>query len=342
MPGETPDMLRLVSIVIVNFDGRDLLRKCLASVDAQPYRPVEIIVVDNGSTDGSIAMLEKAFPHVKVLSNSRNLGFAEANNQGVRAASGEVVVLLNNDTTVSRGWIEGLLRYLDVPGVAVVTSRVITDGVPERFYAMNGTINVLGYNIMQYFADTTRVFFGGGASLAFRKRLVGDPFPEEYFLYHEDVYLSWRMRLLGYDVRMSQDSIVHHVGSASTKRQPSTFITFYQERNRLLNSLLLFGPKTLVLVLPYLVMDALAKISASLLGKGKSFGGILRAYAWVITHPRWIARQRNALQKMRVVSDGAILQLMSFKVLDGEGVFSRMANRISEWYAFATGLSRHE
>ncbi len=342
MPGENPDAQRLVSVIIVHFNGSELLRHCLTSVFAQSYQRIEVIVVDNGSTDGSERMLRDEFPRVVVLVNSQNLGFAEANNQGVRAASGEVVVLLNNDTVVEDGWIEGLLRTLALPEVAVATSKVITEGVPERFYEMNGTINFLGYNIMRHFADTSRVFFGGGASLAFQKRVVGEPFPAEYFLYHEDVFLSWRMRLLGFDVRMAQDSIVHHVGSASTKRQPSALTSFYQERNRLLNMLLLFESRTLLVLLPYLLADAIAKTTVSILGAGKSFLGIVRAYGWVLFHPAWIVRRRKMLQSQRIVADSRILALMSPKVLAIGGQIGRWANQCSVWYAEATGLLKHD
>ncbi len=332
----------LVSVVVVNFNGRDLLRKCLTTVFRQSYRPMEVIVVDNGSTDGSVQMLAQEFAEVSVLANSDNRGFAEANNQGTARAKGKVVVLLNNDTEVREGWIEGLMDLLTVPGIGVVTSKVITDGVPERYYEMNGTINFLGYNIMRHFADTSMVFFAGGASLAFRKSEVPVPFPAEYFLYHEDVHLSWRMRLRGYQVRMAQGSVVEHRGSASTKHQASAAVTFYQERNRLLNTLVFYSRRTLVFLTPYLLMDAAAKTLVSLIGRGKSFAGIVRSYFWIFTHVHWIATLRRSIQRERVVDDPSILSLLSSKVLDGDGALCRITNHVSRVYATVTGLARHE
>jgi GT2 family glycosyltransferase len=330
-----------VSVVIVNFNGINLLLECLRSVYAQSYPAIEVIVVDNGSTDASVATVRRLYPAVAVIENTVNVGFAEANNQGVRRASGEIVVLLNNDTEVQEGWMEGLIEMLKRPGVGAVTSKVITNGVPERFYELNGTVNFLGYNIMRHFHDTERVFFGGGASLAFRKSVVPRPFLREYFLYHEDVFLSWLLRLRGYDIRMAPTSIVTHVGSATTRRQRSHLVTFYQERNRLLNALLLYSGKTLLLLSPWLVLDACAKLFASAVGRGKSLPGILRAYLWVPAHISWLRSVRKDVQAQRVVPDRTILALMSSKVLEGEGRTTRFANRISGWYAAVTGLIPH-
>ena len=332
----------LVSIIIVNFNGKEHVLACLHSVLAQPYRNHEVIVVDNGSIDDSVAEIRKSFPSVRLIVNDENAGFAEANNQGVRQAAGEFIILLNNDTVVENGWVEGLLGELEDPQVGAVTSKVITGGVPQRFYEMNGTINYLGYNIMRHFRDTGRVFFGGGASLAFRKALAPQPFLPEYFLYHEDVFLSWFLRLKGFDIRMAQASVVRHVGSASTKRHPSAFVTFYQERNRLLNSLLLYSARTLWLLGPWLAMDAIAKIAVSMTGRGKSFVGIVKAYSWVIGHLSWVRMMRQNLQSCRTVPDATILSLMSTKILEGEGRISNLANRLSAWYATMTGLAPHE
>jgi GT2 family glycosyltransferase len=332
----------LVSIVIVNYNGAEVLPPCLHSVFAQPYRPIDVLVVDNGSTDSSREIVQKDFPAARWLPQGQNLGFAEGNNVGVRAAQGDLVVLLNNDTEVEDGWITGLLRSLRKPGVAVVTSRVVTDGVPSEFYTMNGSVNYLGYNIMRVFADLSCVFFGGGASVMFRRSVVGEPFPKEYFLYQEDLFLSWRLRLAGCDVRMAQDSIVHHRGSVTTKKQPGRMVTFYQERNRMLNCLILYAPGTLFKLAPLGVADAFAKILLSVAGRRKSLWGILGGYLWCAGHPGWILSQRRHWQGMRRVPDGEILKWMSADIAHGSGWLSRWLNRCARTYARVTGLPFHD
>ncbi len=306
----------LISVIIVNYNGAALLKECLKSVFDQPYKPIEIIVVDNASTDDSVEMVRAGFPEVRFIRNETNLGFAGGNNVGVRSATGEFVVLLNNDATVGDNWLRGLLQKFTEKNVAIVTSKVITDGVPEEFYEMNGSINFLGYNIMRQFSDPTKIFYGGGTSLMFRKGIVREPFLDEFFLYHEDVYLSWRMRLQGSDVRMAPDSPVQHRGNATVKRQASELITFYQERNRVLNLFLFYQLGTLIKLIPFFVFDVLARTANATVNSSRSLTGTLKAYWWLLTHVDWIRRQRAEEQAARTVSDKEILGLMSADVFD--------------------------
>jgi len=323
----------LVSVIIVNYNGRALLEECLQSVLATEYRPLEVILVDNGSTDGSVAFVRSRFPEVRLLVEEENLGFAGGNNRGVEASTGEYVVLLNNDTHVAPGWVKPLLALLQDPGVGVVTSRVVTEGVPDWFYTKNGSLNYLGYNIMRVFNDLSLVFFAGGASMMFRRQIVGKPFLDEYFLYHEDVYLSWRMRLAGYKIRMAQESSVFHLGSVTASRQASAVVTFYQERNRLLNCLLLYEISTLLRLLPLFVADGAVKLALSIVAGRKSPAGIVRAYVWCATHAGWIRRQRRMHQATRTVRDREILSWMSPRLLDHEGTLGSAINGFAQLYA---------
>ena len=166
----------LVSIVIVNFNGRELLEPCLGSVYAQAYHPIEVIVVDNGSTDDSVAYIRRAFPEVRIVENSENLGFAGGNNRGVERAHGEYVALLNNDTVVEREWLVALMDRMQAGKSSIVASKVLTDGITERMYEMNGTVNFLGYNIPEKFSDLSTIFYASAASLLYRRSLVQCPF----------------------------------------------------------------------------------------------------------------------------------------------------------------------
>jgi len=333
---------RLVSIIIVNYNGRDLLLPCLSSVYAQPYRPIEVVVVDNGSVDGSVQAVREQYPGVLLIENRKNNGFAGGNNQGVANASGEEIILLNNDTIVDSGWLSALLAQRDATGAAAVTSKVTTDSVPDEFYTMNGSLNFLGYNIMKVFTDLSMIFFAGGASLLFRKSEFPVPFPAAFFLYQEDVYLSWRARIEGKSVCMAQRSVVYHKGSVTSKRQPGAFVTFYQERNRTLNSLLMYEGKTLLRLLPYFAADAAAKMVRALVSRGKSPVGIVRAYLWIFTHPGWILRERRSIQAGRKVPDRKIMALMSPKITEGHSFAARAANALSRAYARMAGLAFHE
>jgi GT2 family glycosyltransferase len=327
-----------VSVVIVNFNGEAYLRPCLRSVFAQPYRPIEVVVVDNGSTDGSRRLVAEEFPEAALVPLRTNEGFAGGSNRGVEHARGEFILLLNNDTVVEESWIPGLLESCRVPGRGAVTSRVVTEGVPEAHYARNGSINYLGYNIMGVFPDLDQVFFAGGASVMFRRDVAPHPFPDLYFLYMEDVYLSWRLRLRGLTIAMAQGSVVHHLGSASARHTPSPAVTYYQERNRLLNCLLFYEGWTLVRLLPYLAAEGVSKLLLSVLGLYKSPAGILRAYWWIVAHGAWLRRERRAMQSERSVKDREILRWMSCDVATGGSRWARAANRLSAFYADLVGL----
>jgi len=334
-------MNNLVSIIIVNYNGKAFLENCLRSVYAQAYSPIEVIVVDNASKDGSVDLVRNSFPDVHLVLCENNLGFAEGNNRGVGVAQGGYVVLLNNDTEVDDQWLCALIEMMKHPAIGVVTSKVITDGVPLQYYEMNGSVNYLGYNIMRVFSDLSEIFFAGGASLMFRKEDVGSPFLNEYFLYQEDVYLSWKMRLQGRSAAMAQASIVSHRGSVTTKKHTSAFVTFYQERNRMLNCLLMYQARTLILLLPYFGIDALVKIALSIVVGRKSFWGILKSYWWLMTHVGWINVERRRLQNSRKVRDSEIMRLMCAEVVNGDSRAANLVNGMSRLYARTVGLSYH-
>lgn len=116
----------LVSVITVNYNGRDLLPPLLESLRHQTYSHHEVVVVDNGSTDGSVGLLRRRFPEVRVIEQARNLGFAEGNNCGIRAAEGELLALANNDTVADPGWLEALVRTaLEDPLIAAVGSKIL-------------------------------------------------------------------------------------------------------------------------------------------------------------------------------------------------------------------------
>jgi N-acetylglucosaminyl-diphospho-decaprenol L-rhamnosyltransferase len=342
MTGTLASTREPVSIVIVNWNGGTMLIDCLDSVVGLGMDLREIVLVDNASSDGSEGAAAAKYPFIRLIRNEENTGFPRACNQGVDAAAHDLIVLLNNDTIVAPGWIEGLAGMAANGDYGVVTSRVVTDGVPAEYYSMNGSINYAGYNIMRVFADLSQVFFAGGGSLMFRRSIVGAPFPDYYFLYHEDVHLSWRMRMAGRRVGMAQSSVVRHLGSVSTKRQPGELTTFYQERNRLLNALIFYAPGTLLKIAPYLAADAVAKVILSLVSGRKSARGIFRAYGWVFAHPGLVAARRREQQRMRRVPDSAIVSLMSARIVEGNGTAAWILNGLSRAYASLVRLPHHD
>jgi len=324
--------LPLCSVIIVNYNGKHLLHDCLTAVLAQSSDRFEVIVVDNASTDGSAAYIETAFPAVTLVRLGANRGFSGGNNEGVRHARGELIVLLNNDTIVGEGWLQGLVDAVSPAGVAIACSLIRTEGIPDNYYQKNGSINFLGQNIMRKFENPANTFYAGGASLIYKRELLGIPFDDDYFLYLEDVYLSLRARFLGFGVVQSPVSHVQHFGSDTTRRQQASLMTMYQERNRLLTMLLFFSTPILLKLLPLFAVNVCAKLAESLIRRRFPFLGLLRAYAWLAFHPVTIARKRRALRETRRVPDSEVTSWMTSDLTSGRSAAGRAANAFGRLY----------
>ncbi|MFA6468391.1 MAG: glycosyltransferase family 2 protein [Bacteroidota bacterium] len=320
------------SILIVNYNGKHFLQDCLPPVLQQLAEGDEVIVVDNASSDGSSAFLRDEFPIVRLIESAKNLGFAGGNNLGVMNAKGAYIVLLNNDTIVHPGWLAGLKKAVTDERVACASSLIRTEGIPDRYYEKNGSINFLGHNIMRIFDEPTDIFFAGGASMIFKKDILGTPFDDDYFVYAEDVYLGLRTRFMGYQIRHTNDSTVAHFGSGTSKKQQSTFLTYYQERNRLLNTFLFFSAITILKVMPLIIANCFGKCSASLLGKKYSLSGLLRAYGWFFINIRTMVRKRHRLRAERTVHEYEVIRHMTGKLTNGESAVGKIVNAVALSY----------
>ena len=142
----------LVSIIILNWNGKNFLKNCLDSLEKLTYSPVEIIVVDNNSTDGSQLLVKKNYPKVILIENKKNYGFAKSNNIGYKAAHGTYALVLNNDTIVTQGFLEPLLQdFKENPNIACIQPQIrllknkkILDGV-GAFLTSSGFLYHFGY-----------------------------------------------------------------------------------------------------------------------------------------------------------------------------------------------------
>jgi GT2 family glycosyltransferase len=230
-----------ISLIIVNFNACDLLRESLESLEAQFRVPDEVIVVDNGSEDDSIDMVRLEFPWVRLLESETNLGFAAGNNLAIRESTGDVIVLLNNDTVASPGFVDELVASLDSDQfISAVSGTMVFRNQPD-IVATSG-INVFRDGLAldrnmgvkwRELSSTEEVFGPTGGAMAIRRSALKDVdlFPEPYFLYLEDVDLAWRLRLRGHRTVSNPAAWVLHHYSASAG-EGSHFKDFYLARNR--------------------------------------------------------------------------------------------------------------
>lgn len=238
-----------ISVIILSWNGREMTAKCLDSLRKQTWRDYETIVVDNGSKDGSVEMLERDYtdyPNLTVLSQARNMGFDEGCNIGIRAAKGEFIAVLNNDAAPEPDWLERLAAVMvDNPKVAVCQPKVLqipktTDGylidTTGDFYHIWGMPHPRGRDEVdrgQY--DKPEEIFAANAAAALFRKAVFDKigwFDKEFFAYYEDVDISFRARLAGFIVWYEPKAVVYHlVGGSSGGKVSNPFTRYLMPKN---------------------------------------------------------------------------------------------------------------
>lgn len=209
-----------ISVIILNWNGSGYLTNCLAAVHGQDYPAFDVTVVDNGSTDGSPELVAERFPSTRLLRNGRNLGFAAGNNAGLRAAGGDLIVLLNSDTEVQAGWLEALARAFDDPSVGIAGSKLLyPDGTIQHaggfLYGPRGEADHLGRHAPDGRFDLAAdVEYVTGAALAIRRSVMDEiGLLDEGFgrAYYEDVDWCYRVRRAGYRTRYEPAArVLHH------------------------------------------------------------------------------------------------------------------------------------
>ncbi|MBI1801797.1 MAG: glycosyltransferase family 2 protein [Chloroflexi bacterium] len=235
-----------ITVIIVNYNGRDYLPDCLQSLAEQDYprERLHILVVDNGSTDASLGWLADHYPQVAVRTLERNHGFAEANNIGAREATTPLIAFLNNDMRVHAHWLSALAAQLQTaPDLAAVGSTILSwDG--ERIDFAQGVMNYYG---MAYQRDAGRpaelyvgaapreVLFACGGAMLIDRKLFAEcgGFDENYFAYFEDVDLGWRLWLMGYRVVTVPAAVAYHRVHGTGGRVPFFQRLVLYERNAL-------------------------------------------------------------------------------------------------------------
>ena len=230
-----------LSVIILNYDGRRWLSACLDAVAAQrDAPPFETILVDNGSTDGSADMVRTTYPAVRVMDTGTNLGFAAGNNAGARAAAGDWLVFLNNDTVVDEHWLACLwAAHVEHSDFALVTSRLVflhdpsvVDSAGDGYLRAGGAFKHGHGRSAAAFAESREVFGACGGAFMIKRDVYESlgGFDGRFFMVYEDVDLSYRARLRGHRVWYAADAIVKHAGSGSLGTI-SPAAVFYGQRN---------------------------------------------------------------------------------------------------------------
>ncbi|RJP24072.1 MAG: glycosyltransferase family 2 protein [Candidatus Abyssobacteria bacterium SURF_5] len=295
----------IVSVIIPNYNGEKYLADCLGSLAKQSFSQVEIIVVDNASTDRSTEIIRQRFPSVRLVPLSANRGFAAAVNRGIKTANGNYIILLNNDTQADVNFVRALHAALERdPQAAMAAPKMLFLKNPERVnsaglgYSITGTNHDIGFGRLDGpdFRTPAWIFGPCGGAGIYRREIfdeVGE-FDEDLFMYYEDVDFCFRAQLSGFKCIFVPDAIVYHAegGSSASLPKPKNF---YFARNSLWVIIKNFPVKTLFAYLPAILWEMLKRAFSPLL-KGDPSAVI--GYCSAIKSLRKYLEKRREVQRL--------------------------------------------
>lgn len=267
-----------ITVIIVNFNGEKYLADCLLALSSQTFRDFDVIVVDNGSSDRSVSMIESSFPWVKIIKLHENTGFAKGNNIGYSESCAPYVATLNNDTIVSKNWLKGLHECAEAdPETGMVASKILLgregrkiDSVGMLLYP-DGMTRQRGRGILDkgQFDNKKEVLFPSACAALYKRAMLDEIgfFDEDFFSYCEDSDLGLRARLTGWKAVLAPNAEVRHLYS-QTGGVYSEFKAYHVERNRswvLLKNL----PVSYIIAAPfYTVWRYIIQVYSIFSGKG--------------------------------------------------------------------------
>jgi len=321
----------LISVVVVNWNRKELLRACLESLKRQGEMAFEVIVVDNGSADGSAEMAEAEFG-ARAIRNRENRGFCAANNQGIAAAQSEFIALLNNDAEAAGGWLAALHRACSAaPDIGMAASKVLVWEDPSRIDKAGHLIFPDGQNRGRgsgaadrgQFDREEEVLWPDGCAAMYRKAMLDEigGFDEDFFAYGDDAELGLRARIAGWRCIYTPQAVVrHHRGSTLGKDSVRRLELI--ERNRLLLALKLF-PWSLLLLNPLFFLARLAAGALAawhgegdtayfpgLTGKWRLVRALAAGQFQALRAAPLMLRKRTGIRRIRRLTPGQVRRLI--------------------------------
>jgi len=317
----------LVSIIIVNWNGLSILKECFYSLSKIDYPNWELILVDNGSKDGSLDFARSyKFPfRLRVIENKINLGFAEPNNQGYRISRGKYILLLNNDTKVNRDFLTKLVDRMEKdPKIGVCQPKIYLMEKPGyldntgSYITKTGLLKHEGFleRDSPRFDKEEQIFAAKGACMLIKREVIEKVglFDKDFFAYFEESDFCWRAWIAGYKTIYCPDTHIFHKLGATSKKMNQFAVNYHSIKNRLASLIknLQFRNLFTVLSLHFVILLSLCIFYLLRLQFGK-FNMIVTAIWWNMIHLPNLLSKRRKTQKLRVVSDDEIFKLVGRK-----------------------------
>lgn len=325
--------LPFVSIIVLNYNGKGFLERCLSSLLQinYPSECYEVILVDNGSTDGSVNFVERNYPNVKVLALPINYGFTTGNNKGAKSAKGDIFVFLNNDTFVDKNWLHELIWVMAHEKIDICGSKVVFMRQPNAVQYAGGYLHLIGGAIFVPFhkgEPRQRYYLVSsicGASFAIRRSVFEDlgGFDDDFFMYADEGDLCLRALIYGYRIAYSPYSLVYHYAGGSGSEQcdctpqfddtaysrlVSPFTIYYGNRNSIALLMKSFQTRNLIAGLMFSYLYLFLQLVLLLLNKRSEVKLLIMASVWPFQNLKGIWRKRLQIQERRKVSDNWLIK----------------------------------
>jgi GT2 family glycosyltransferase len=321
----------LISVVVLNWNGQQVVEKCLKSLQEQTYDPLELIVVDNASTDGSAELVRKRFPAVNVIVNKTNLGFGGGNNVGIQASQGRYIMMLNNDTRLDPHCIEELRRGIEENDrYGACASKILLEYEDNLIDAAGIVICPDGLSIGRgrlekgdQYNEETEVFFASDCACLYRREMLEDIglYDEDFFAYADETDMGWRAQLAGWKCIYNPKAVVYHFHSASAGTY-SPFKAYLVERNRIWVAIKSFPLPLLIFGQLYTFWRYLLQAYGALSGKGAAgrftsdfskmelIKILIKVYLSLWKQLPLMLRKRRVIQKKKQISNLEVFRLI--------------------------------
>ncbi|MBN2080808.1 glycosyltransferase [bacterium] len=354
------ELFPLASVILVNYNGLELTKRCLAALREQTYQSLEIIVVDNGSVVDEADLLAVTHPEIRALRLERNLGFSGGVNWGASLAEGEYIVLINNDSVPDPDCVRNLVYAAQRSAAAAVSGRLIDIEYEEEIAPVQQAIeaeldtdeqyvgsswpsveaalaesrrnhgfSLFGHIVTDAYGGIPACFYPSGGLCCFPRKAIAQLLPEllpqQYFAYHEDVALGFMLRLAGGTVAKEPKSIAIHLAGSTARRLGRPHLRYLMERNRCLNILGFYPASVLWALMPFACLLELGTGLSLLFTRPLDWLGWLRSRLWLVTHPAAITRWRRKCRSRAQVPDGRWLNELSGQVHGQGGALNRLA-----------------
>ncbi|MFI5294029.1 MAG: glycosyltransferase family 2 protein [Thermodesulfovibrionales bacterium] len=308
----------LISIIIVNYNGRELLRLCLESVFAQSLQDIEVIAVDNGSADGSVEYIRENFPAVEVVALPSNIGFPGANNEGIKHAKGSFIMLLNNDVEADKDCLAGLVSAMEKDtSVGICATKMLVAGTDLIDSAGDGfSSNLKGFKRGEgkpaHLYNENEYVFGACAGAAmYRRKMIEEIgfLDEDFFLIYEDADFNLRAQLAGWKVKYVPSAVVHHKVRSTIGNMSDTAV-FYSLRNSELTRMKNIPSWVFIRCLPAYILGTLLEFLFFVVRHGR-LKLYVRAKLDALRLLPKMLKKRKAVMRIRKVSNGDLYSLIT-------------------------------